>query len=1031
MLNSIIRFSLFNRLIVLIVSAVLLVGGTLALINTEVDIFPDLNAPTVAIMTEAPGLATEEVEQLVTYPVEMAVNGAQGVEIVRSMSTTGFSVVNVQFTEDTDILVARQTVSERLAQLDGNLTPAAEKPVIGPQSSILGEIMIIGLTSDSLSMMDLRSMADRRFRPTLQGLSGVSSVSVIGGEEREYQIVADPGLMKHFDVTLADLLDAVADANANSTGGVINSHGNEYVVKGEISTVNPDELAMIVVKSGENGVVTVADIAKVEIGGKEPRIGAASYRGKPAVLMTVTKQPGVGTIELTKRILSAVDDVKASLPSTLNVKTDIFSQSDFIDNSISSLGASLFEGALMVIIVLFFFMMNSRATIVSLLALPMSIIVSILILNALGLTINTMSLGGIAIAIGSLVDDAIVDVENVYKRLRQNAELPENERRKLISVVFEASKEVRMPIFNSSLIIVAGFLPLFFLSGVEGRMLVPLGISFIVALAASTIVALTLTPVLCFYLLGAKGDQRALSREPKTMIWLKRHYGNGLRGAMRHKRTWLCGVGLLFAAAAVMFATMGGGFLPPFNEGSFTINVSSLPGVTLEQSDEIGRMAEEAILAVPEVQTVARKTGRAELDEHSLGTNVSEIEAPYKLDGRSHSEVVSDLRKNLSKIPGVVIEIGQPISHRIDAMLSGTEAPVVVKIFGDDLDRLNRLASSVKGVMGETDGFVDIAVEQQIDRPEISIRPRRSMMARYGVTPGQFNDLIETALAGRVVSQVYEEGFPRDLTVKFDSYWRQNPEVLKDLTIDTQQGKVPLSEVAEVVSTSGPNSVSRENASRRIIVAASVDGRDLASAVNELKKRISEEIDMPEGYTVHIGGRAESAAKSTRTLALASLLAFAIIFILLFHEFKNVKESLIILVNMPLAMIGGVFILWITGGDVDIPAIIGFIALIGIATRNGMLLISRYNHLQAEGLSFNQSIFTGSVDRLTPIVMTALTSALALIPLALRADQPGNEIQSPLALVIIGGLVSSTLLNLFVVPIIYYLCFKNHKPIKE
>ncbi len=675
-------------------------------------------------MTEAPGFAPEEVEKLVTFPVETAVNGATDVRRVRSSSATGFSVVWVEFDWGTDIYRARQIVSEKLAAVAETLPPGVSTPVLGPQSSILGEIIIIGLTSDSTSMGDLRTLADRVIRPRLLAMGGVSQVSVIGGDIKEYQIKIEPERMRHYNVSLTEILDAASQVNANAGGGVLYEYGNEYIIKGDVNTSSVNAIGKSVVRSDERGTVLLEDVATVATGNKLPRIGVASERTKPAVLITVTKQPGTGTIALTERIEDELAVMRHTLPSDVNVSTDIFKQSDFIDNSISNLQQSLFEGSIFVIVILFFFLMNVRTTLISLIALPLSIIVTVLVLHFLGFSINTMSLGGIAIAIGSLVDDAIVDVENVYKRLRENRKLPEDKRRKTIDVVFEASKEVRMPIFNSSLIIIASFLPLFFLQGIEGRMLIPLGISFIVALIASTIVALTLTPVLCSYLLNNPGQEK-LSNEPWATRKLKAAYSKALGFSFAHKKGVLIVTGTLFALSIGLFFTLGRSFLPSFNEGSFTINVSSLPGISLDESDKIGRMAEEMILSVPEVKTVARKTGRAELDEHSLGVNVSEIEAPYKLDKRSREEVVRELRAKLSEIPGVNIEIGQPISHRIDAMLSGTEAQIAIKVFGDDLEKLYSLGTDIKKSISKIPGIVDINIEQQIGRPQLDLRPLR------------------------------------------------------------------------------------------------------------------------------------------------------------------------------------------------------------------------------------------------------------------------------------------------------------------
>lgn len=1021
MLNKIIRFSLDNRLTVLILTALALIGGVIALMRMEVDIFPDLNAPTVVVMTEAPGLAPEEVEKVVSYPIETAVNGSTGVRRVRSTSTTGFSVVWVEFDWGTDIYTARQIVSERLDAAAESLPEGVDKPVMGPQSSILGEIMIIGLRSDSTSLLELRRLAETVVRPRLLALGGVSQVAVIGGDAPEYQIKIDPDKMRLLDVSLDEVLEAADGFNANAGGGVVYQYGNEYIIKADINTADCDALARSVVRSDSRGIVTLGDIANVELGGRLPRIGVASVEAEPAVIITVTKQPGTGTIQLTEEIDKTLATMKTTLPSDVKVSTDIFRQSDFIDNSISNLQRSLLEGALFVIIVLFFFLMNLRTTLISVIALPLSIIVSVLILNGLGYTINTMSLGGIAIAIGCLVDDAIVDVENVYKRLRQNAALPADKRRSVLDCVYHASAEVRMPIFNSTLIITAAFLPLFFLTGMEGRMLIPLGVAFIVALMASTIVALTLTPVLCSFLLGNSTQNAELSREPRVTAAMRAAYGRSLAWMLARKRVMLGAVALLFVAAMICFFTLGRGFLPRFNEGSFTINVSTLPGISLDESDAIGRRAEEIILATPEVKTVARKTGRAELDEHSLGVNVSEIEAPYELDGRSRAEVSADLRKRLGEIPGAIVEIGQPISHRIDAMLSGAQSQIAIKIFGPDLNQLFAIGKEVKEIVGSVPGAVDVNIEQQTERPQLLIRPRRDVLASKGVRMGDFAKAIETALGGRVVSQVYRDGYAYDVAVILDEAHRGTIDDIAALTVDSPTGKVSLAELADIQSTTGPNTVNRENVERRLLVSANVEDRDLRGTVDEIRRRVEETVDMPRGYHIAYGGQFESEQAASRTLLWASLGALLLIFMLLYGEFKSVAQSLAILVNMPLALIGGVFMLAICGDEVNIPAIIGFISLMGISTRNGMLLMSRYNHLKTDGVSLMKRIAEGSSDRLLPIVMTALTSALALIPLAVNGDAPGNEIQAPMAIVILGGLLSSTLLNIYVVPALYQL----------
>lgn len=1027
MLNRIIKFSLNNRLIIAILSALSVLAGIVILRRTEVDIFPDLNAPTVVVMTEAPGLAPEEVEKLVSYPIETSVNGATDVRRVRSSSATGFSIVWVEFDWGTDVYQARQIVSEKLSGISETLPPNVGTPTLGPQSSILGEIMIVGLTSDSTSMSDLRSLADRVIRPRLLSIGGVSQVAVIGGDIKEYQIQIDLEAMRHRNVTLDEVMACVGNINDNAAGGILYEYGNEYIIKGDVNTKSVDELGKAVVRSDENGIVLVEDIAKVTIGNKLPRLGVASEKAQSAVLMTITKQPAVGTIELTQNIEADLAAIAKNLPSDVKISTDIFKQSNFIDNSIGNLQQSLIEGALFVVIVLFFFLMNIRTTIISVIALPLSVIIAVLVLSLFGFTINTMSLGGIAIAIGSLVDDAIVDVENVYKRLRENHTLPEEKQKSTITVVYEASKEVRMPIFNSSLIIIASFLPLFFLSGIEGRMLIPLGISFIVALIASTIVALTLTPVLCSYLLGRKKATTTMHKEAWATRQLKRYYSSGLKWCIMHRKIVLSSVAILFLVSVGLFFTLGRSFLPPFNEGSFTVNVSLLPGISLEESDRIGRQAEEIILSIPEIKTVARKTGRAELDEHSFGVNSSEIEAPYILADRPRSEVVKELREKLAVIPGANIEIGQPISHRIDAMLSGTESQIAIKIFGDDLNKLYDLGNQIKTSISDIDGIVDVNVEQQIERPQLDIKPRRELLARYGITIAEFTEFIDVALAGKAVSQVYENGLPYDITVRLADDDRNSIEDISNLMIDSNVGKIPLSYVAEIISATGPNTIYRENVSRRLIVSANVDGRDLRSIVDEIQERVDASVNMPENYYVTYGGQFESESEASRTLALTSIGTLILIFMLLFQEFKSVSQSLLILINMPLAMIGGVLILFFTSGELNIPAIIGFISLLGITTRNGMLLVSRYNKLQDEGMSLKERILHGSADRLTPIIMTALTSALALIPLALRGGEPGNEIQSPLAIVILGGLLSSTILNIFVVPIVYYYISKKQE----
>lgn len=1028
LLNGIIRFSLNNRMVILVIAALCLVAGIYSTMHTEVDVFPDLNAPTVVVMTEAEGMAPEEVERLVTFPIETAVNGATNVRRVRSSSATGFSIVNIEFDWGTDIYKARQIVSEKIAMVGDDLPENVGNPTLGPQASILGELMIIGLTADTTSMQDLRTIADWTIRPRLLSTGGVAQVAVMGGDIKEYQILMDPGKMRRHGVSMDEVIYAVKGMNQNASGGTLYEYGNEYIVRGLLSTNDIDELKKAVVKTSENGLpITLDAVADVRIGPKTPVLGVASNDGKPAVLLTVTKQPNTNTLALTGRLDNALDELKANLPADVKVNSRIFRQSRFIESSLDNVKQSLIEGAIFVIIVLFIFLMNWRTTVISLVSIPLSIVASLLAIRWMGLTINTMSLGGIAIAIGSLVDDSIVDVENVFKRLRQNREMPEGERESIVKVVYEASKEVRMPMLNSTLIIIASFLPLFFLSGMEGRMLKPLGITFIISLMASTLVALTVTPVLSSFMLGSQNSDKT-GREPALVRWLKKYYGKALNWSLGHKKTILCGVGTLLVAAVVMFFTLGGSFLPAFNEGSFTISVSTVPGISLEESDRMGRTAEKLLLSIPEIKTVGRKTGRAELDEHAFGVNSSEFECPFELGRKTRKELTEEVRQKLAVLPGVNIEIGGPISHRIDAMLSGTKANIAIKLFGSDLNKMYEIGQKIKNSISGVEGIADINVEQQVERPELNITPKREMLARYGISLPEFAEVVRVMMEGEVVSTVYEGNRSFDLTLKVNDDARSSIERISDLTIDTGDGKkVPLSYVADIKSSAGPNTINRENVSRKLVVSCNATGGELAKAVGAIREKIAENIELPEGYHIEYGGQFESEERASKTIALVSIFSIFIIFMLLYGEFKNISQSLVVLLNLPLALIGGVFAIFFTDGILSIPAIIGFISLFGIATRNGMLLIDRYNVLASEGHSREEAVMIGSLDRLNPILMTAITSALALLPLALGGDLPGNEIQSPMAKVILGGLFSSTLLNGFVVPVIYLINSKSKK----
>ena len=1053
MLNKIISFSLHNRPVILFFSVLLMVVGIWTACKMEVDVFPDLNAPTVVVMTEAQGMASEEVERLVTFPIETAVNGATDVRRVRSSSTTGFSVVWVEFDWGTDIYRDRQIVSEKLATIGDALPQGVGQPTLGPQSSILGEVMFIGLTADSTSMGDLRTLADWTVRPQLLATGGVAQVTVMGGDIMEYQIRIHPERMRHYGVTLTQVMDATRNMNRNASGGVLYERGNEYIVRGVLTTANTELLGQAVVATTAKGQpVVLADVADVEMGVKSPKMGLASVSGKPAVLLTVTKQPSTSTLELTGKLDEVVEQMRSALPKDVKVNTQLYRQQNFIDSSISNIKKSLVEGGIFVVLVLFIFLMNARTTVISLVTIPLSLLITMLVLHVMGLTINTMSIGGMAIAIGSLVDDAIVDVENVFKRLRQNARLPKEQRQGKLDVIFHASHEVRMPILNSTLIIVVSFVPLFFLSGLEGRMLAPLGVSFIVSLFASTVVALTLTPVLCSYLLKDGGESEegrvkseefnslsleneggrvkseefngdsphgAGSQEPRWVRAMKVRYEQLLMRVLDGpKRAILIATGVLVVLTLVLFFNLGRSFLPSFNEGSFTINVSTLPGVSFEESDRMGEQAERLLLQVPEVKDVARKTGRAELDEHALGVNTSEMEVPFELKDRSKEDVMADIRSKLRTLPGVNVEIGQPISHRIDAMLSGTKAGIAIKVFGPDLTTLHSIGLQIQQATRSIDGVTDLNVEQQVERPQLVIRPRRLLLASNGITLPQFAAYVNAALGGEVVSQVQDGGKTFDLTVRMADEDINSIDHIRNMLIDTADGRqVCLSDVADIFSSAGPNTISRENAQRKLVVSANAQGRDLRSVVNDMRQSIETNVKLPDGYRIEYGGQFESEASASRLLLGLSVVSIVVILLLLYLQFRSWKQSVVVLLNLPLALIGGVLALVVTGGVVSIPAIIGFISLFGMATRGGMLLVDRYNELARHGLSRREVVLRGSLDRLLPILMTALSSGLALIPLALGSSLPGNEIQSPMAQVMLGGLLTSTLLNLIIVPL--------------
>lgn len=999
----------------------LLLAGVYTASRMEVDVFPDLTAPTVVILTEAHGMAPEEVEQLVTFPIETAINGATNIRRVRSSSAMGFSIVWAEFDWNTDIYIARQIVSEKLATIAEQMPEGTGSPTLAPQSSIMGEIMLIALTADSTNAMELRTLAEWNIRPNLLSIGGVAQVTIIGGDYKEYQVLLNPNKMKFHGITLTEVIEASQASNRNASGGFINEFGNEYIVRGIARTTDIEEIGNSIIKMQNNFPIRINDVASVKIGAA-PKIGNGYYLGSEAVILTITKQPNINTLELTKRIKENLKTNSQTLPNDVEIHTDIFEQAQFIETSVNNVKKALMEGGIFVVLILFVFLMNYRTTLISVLAIPLSLLVAVLGLKWLGISINTMTLGGMTIAIGSLVDDAIIDVENVYKRLRENIQLPIENRQKNINVIFNASVEIRSSILNATLIIIVAFIPLFFLTGMEGRMLKPLGIAYIISLFASLLVALTIIPVLSNYLLTNEQRLRKFKEGSKVERFLQQNYLLTLNWVFNHKKGMLWSTISLFIASVLFMLTFGRSFLPSFNEGSLTINTSTMPGINLEESNKLGTKAEEALLSIPEIGSTARRTGRAELAEHAFGVNVSEIDAPYTLSNRSKVEFLQEVREKLHSIQGIVVEVGQPISHRIDAMLSGSRANIAIKLFGTDLNQMFTIANNIRNEISEVEGIGDLSVEQQIEIPQLQIKPNREMLSRYGISINSFLNFINQAFAGEEISTVFENEKAFPLIIRFDDPYRKNTEAIKNALIDTWDGKkVPLYYVADIQSTFGPSAISRENVKRKIVVSVNVTDRDLQSVVHDIKEKINTHIALPENYHIEYGGQFESASRASRTLIFATLGALLVIFMLLYMEFRNVKLAGIILINFPFALIGGIIAIGLTSQVISIPAIIGFITLFGIATRNGILLISRYQNLNTGKGNIKEIILQGSADRLNPILMTALTAALALIPLALGGEKPGNEIQSPMAVVILGGLLSSTLLNAYIVPIVYFL----------
>ena len=1017
-INGIIKVSLKNRLLVLLGAILLVIGGVYSSRNMDVDVFPDLTAPTVVIMTDAHGMATEEVERLVTFPIETAVNGATNVRRVRSASMYGYSFVWTEFDWGMDIFKARQIVSEKMVTLNGTL-PEGITPVLAPQSSVMGEILFIGLQADTTSMMELRTLAEWVIKPAILATGGVSQVTIIGGDYKQYQILADPQRMNKYGVSIDDLEAVGKTLSTNSTGGVVRDFGNEFALRGMGRSTDLEELGSTLVKTVNGKPIVLSDVADVVIG-SAVKMGYASQNGQPAIILSVSKQPNINTLNVTEKIEENLENIRKSLPSDIKMDTKIFRQADFIETSVNNVGSALLEGAIFVILILFIFLNSYRTTVISIIAIPLSLLGTVIVLYLLGMNINTMTLGGMCIAIGSLVDDAIIDVENVYKRLRQNYKRPKEERTPALTIVYEASKEIRASILNATFIIMVAFVPLFFLSGMEGRMLKPLGIAYIISLFMSLIVAMTVTPLLCHLILS---NDKYLSKNEKDS-WLTRKlsagYYHSLSWVLGKKKLVISATVILLVGSFVTLLSMGQSFLPDFNEGSATISAVAKPGVSLEVNNQLGNLIETELLKIPEVTATARRTGRGELDEHSQATNSAEIDVQFVLKDRSRDEVFNDMRKCMASIPGIAATVGQPLGHRIDHMLSGTRASIAIKLFGTDISRMYMIGNQIKSEIEGIEGLVDVSVEQQTETPQLQVRANRAALAKYGITMEHFNKFIELAFAGVRLSDVYEGQRSFDLILRLNKNYTESIEDVKNALIDTGDGgKVPLSEVAEIVSVGGPNTVSRENVQRKLVVSANVSGRDLGSAVDDIRSKIEETIKLPEGYRVEYGGQFESAQSATRTLALTTVIAIFVIFLLLYGEFKSASLSGIVLITLPLALIGGVFAVAVTSGVVSIPSIIGFITLFGVATRNGILLISKYKHLQEEGEPLRQTVLDGSIDRLNPILMTALTSALALIPLIINGDKPGNEIQSPMAVVVLGGLLTSTLLNIYVMPIIY------------
>ncbi len=1017
MIDNLIAWSLKYRSVVIALAAGFLGWGAFVLRDIPLDVLPDVSAPTVTILVEGHGMAPVEMESLVTFPVEAALNGASGIRRVRSATAVGLAVVWVEFDWGHDILRARQIVAEKLTLVSAALPPEVDQPFLAPVSSIMGEIMFVALESDRHSPLDLRTAADTVLRRRLLAVPGVSQVIATGGGQKQYQVLVDPMALREYGVTLGQVEAALRQANRNSSAGFRVAGGQEYLIQGIGRVSNEDEIGNIVVESRSTRPILVSNVARVRIGEALKR-GTGSHKGSPAVILGIQKQPGANTLELTRRLDAALDDMQKTLPAGMVIDRHVFRQADFIQRALDNLADALRDGSLLVVLVVLVFLANLRASVITLLALPVALTAAVLGIRFFGFTLNSMSLGGLAIAVGELVDDAIIDVENVVRRLRENGLLPETARLPVIEVVYRASREIRSSVVFATLIVILVFLPLFALESVEGRLLWPLGFAYILALAASLVVALTVTPALCSILLP-KSRSIQNPREPWLIRILKRMYRPAISFSLNHPLLVLGASALLLIAAAVGVSQMGRSFLPEFNEGSLTVSAVTIPGTSLAESDQLGAALERILLTVPEVISTARRTGRAELDEHVQSVESAEIDVDLKMGTRSKAELFQDIREKVSLLPGTNVAIGQPISHRIDHMLSGTRANIAVKIFGDDLRVLRLLASQVRSAISGIPGVVDLAAEQQTDIPTLRIRPDPSLTARYGLSAGEVAARIRTVLLGAEVGRIFDGQVSFPLVAKYGDNALGS---IGEMMLDTPSGpRVPLAAVAAIQEDRGPNFIMREGVQRRIVVQCNVANRDLTGAVQEIQQRVGQAVKLPPGYRVEYGGQFESAERAYRRLLLLGIAVVAGIFLILGIAFGSYKDALIIMLNLPLALVGGVAGAFVAGGVLSLASIVGFITLFGIATRNGIMLISHIHHLQQQGIADPRAaIMQGASERLAPILMTALAAGLALVPMALRMGNPGSEIQAPMAIVIFCGLLTSTALNMVVVPAAYY-----------